>query len=61
MEDEKAGKDRLKNLNYNEKNCKKRIEFAREKWQCDLQVVKRDRKSVFIVPVDLSEEILASM
>ena len=37
------------------------IEFAREKWQCDLQVVKRDRKSVFRVPVDLNEEILASM
>ena len=57
----KQEKNRLKNLNYNEKNCKKRIEFAREKWQYDLQVVKRDRKSVFIVPVDLSEEILASM
>ena len=57
----KQEKNRLKNLNYNEKNCNKRIEFAREKWQCDLQVVKRDRKSVFIVPVDLSEEILASM
>ena len=52
---------RLKNLNYNEKNCNKRIEFAREKWGCDLQVVKRDRKSVFRVPVDLNEEILASM
>ena len=52
---------RLKNLNYNEKNCNKRIEFAREKWRCDLQVVKRDRKSVFRVPVDLNEEILASM
>ena len=57
----KQEKNRLKNLNYNEKNCKKRIEFAREKWQYDLQVVKRDRKSVFIVPVDLNEEILASM
>ena len=57
----KQEKNRLKNLNYNEKNCKKRIEFAREKWQCDLQVVKRDRKSVFRVPVDLNEEILASM
>ena len=52
---------RLKNLNYNEKNCNKRIEFAREKWRCDLQVVKRDRKSVFRVPVDLNEKILASM
>ena len=62
MEEEKAGKEyMLKNLNYNEKNCNKRIEFAREKWRCDLQVVKRDRKSVFRVPVDLSEEILASM
>ena len=57
----KQEKNRLKNLNYNEKNCKKRIEFAREKWRCDLQVVKRDRKSVFRVPVDLNEEILASM
>ena len=57
----KQGKNRLKNLNYNEKNCNKRIEFAREKWRCDLQVVKRDRKSVFRVPVDLNEEILASM
>ena len=57
----KQEKNRLKNLNYNEKNCKKRVEFAREKRQCDLQVVKRDRKSVFIVPVDLNEEILASM
>ena len=57
----KQEKNRLKNLNYNEKNCNKRIEFAREKWQCDLQVVKRDRKSVFRVPVDLNEEILASM
>ena len=62
MEEEKAGKEyMLKNLNYNEKNCNKRIEFAREKWRCDLQVVKRDRKSVFRVPVDLNEEILASM
>ena len=62
MEKEKAGKEyMLKNLNYNEKNCNKRIEFAREKWRCDLQVVKRDRKSVFRVPVDLNEEILASM
>ena len=62
MEEEKEGKElRLKNLNYNEKNCNKRIEFAREKWRCDLQVVKRDRKSVFRVPVDLNEEILASM
>ena len=59
MEKEKAGKEyMLKNLNYNEKNCNKRIEFAREKWRCDLQVVKRDRKSVFRVPVDLNEEIL---
>ena len=57
----KQEKNRLKNLNYNENNCKKRIEFAREKWQCDLQVVKRDRKSVFIVPVDVSEEVIASM
>ena len=57
----KQEKNRLKNLNYNEKNCNKRIEFAREKWRCDLQVVKRDRKSVFRVPVDLNEEILASM
>ena len=57
----KQEKNRLKNLNYNEKNCNKRIEFTREKWRCDLQVVKRDRKSVFIVPVDLNEEILASM
>ena len=62
MEKEKAGKEyMLKNLNYNEKNCNKRIEFAREKWRCDLQVVKRDRKSVFRVPVDLNEEILASV
>ena len=57
----KLEKNRLKNLNYNEKNCNKRIEFAREKWRCDLQVVKRDRKSVFRVPVDLTREILASM
>ena len=57
----KQEKNRLKNLNYNEKNCKKRVEFARKKWRCDLQVVKRDRKSVFRVPVDLNEEILASM
>ena len=57
----KQEKNRLKNLNYNEKNCNKRIEFAREKWQCDLQVVKSDIKSVFRVPVDLNEEILASM
>ena len=57
----KQEKNRLKNLNYTEKNCNKRIEFAREKWQCDLQVVKRDRKSVFRVPVDLNEEILASI
>ena len=57
----KQEKNRLKNLNYNEKNCNKRIEFTREKWQCDLQVVKRDRKSVFIVSIDLSEEVLASM
>ena len=62
MEKEKAGKEyMLKNLNYNEKNCNKRIEFAREKWRCDLQVVKRDRKSVFRVPVDVSEEVIASM
>ena len=57
----KQEKNRLNNLNYNEKNCNKRIEFAREKWRCDLQVVERDRKSVFRVPVDLNEEILASM
>ena len=57
----KQEKNRLKNLNYNEKNCNKRIEFAREKWRCDLQVAKRDRKSVFRVPVDLNKGILASM
>ena len=57
----KQEKNRLKNLNYNEKNCNKRIEFSREKWPCDLQVVKRDRNSVFRVLVDLNEEILASM
>lgn len=32
----KQEKNRLKNLNYNEKNCKKRAEFLREKRQCDL-------------------------
>ena len=46
----KQEKNRLKNLNYNEKNCKKRAEFLKEKRQCDLQGVKRGRKSVFRVP-----------
>ena len=57
----KQEKNRLRNLKYNEKNCKKRAEFLREKRRCDLQVVKRGRKSVFRVPVDLTREILASM
>ena len=43
----KQEKNRLKNLNCNEKNYKKIIEFAREKWQCDLQVVKK-RHSQFL-------------
>ena len=43
----KQEKNRLKNLNCNEKNCKKIIEFAREKWQCDLQVVKKRQKVSF--------------
>ena len=57
----KQEKNRLRNLKCNEKNRKKRAEFPREKRLCDLQVVKRGRKSVFRVPVDLTEEILASM
>lgn len=57
----KQEKNRLKNLNYNEKNCKKRAEFLKEKRQCDLQGVKRGRKSVFRVPVDLNDEAGAFM
>ena len=56
-------RDNLIDMTYRLEECKVAIVHAATVRHicCDLHVVKRGRKSVFRVPVDLSEEILASM